>query len=239
MAGIFAYVAYVCVTYFYARQFTKYPAPIAKSLRRALYYTNINPDTELARKYYKRALEQCDEFGLDPFSDDVLGIRIQTAAWQEKLGNYLGAIFVLESIYRDCLLWVATMEKAIADGTVDKSGVVKPPPAPEPKEGEAPKEQKQQENLWRKRNRLLAKAVATSNKLGELYGDDHVNDFENAQKRLTWTVETALKEWRRRSTEGVKPEEGPWLSPEELGGAMECKLFPVIYTMRRFFWHCY
>lgn len=160
---------------------------------------------------------------MDPFSDDVLGIRIQTAAWLEKIGNYQGAITVLTSVWRDCTLWVTTMEKGIADGTVDKSGVVKPPPLPAPKEGEEIKELPAQENLWRKRNRLLAKAVGTSTKLGELYADDHVNDSDNAQIRLTWAVETALSESKRRSTEGVKPEEGKWLSPEEFGGAMECE----------------
>ncbi|KAM0493076.1 hypothetical protein ACHAPB_008602 [Verticillium nonalfalfae] len=223
LLGISAYIIKVCIEYFYARQFTKYPAPIAKSLRRALYYTNMSPDPQLAKKWYKKALEQCDELGLDPYSDDVLGIRIQTAAWLEKIGNYQGAITVLESIMKDCTKWVGVMETGIADGTIDKSGVVPPSQATQG-DGEQDTqeaEEEKPENLWHKRNRLLAKAVGTSTKLGELYADNHVNDSDNAHARLTWAVETALSESRRRSAEGVKPEEGKWLTPEEFGGVME------------------
>ncbi|CRK43303.1 hypothetical protein BN1723_019152, partial [Verticillium longisporum] len=217
LLGISAYIIKVCIEYFYARQFTKYPAPIAKSLRRALYYTNMSPDPQLAKKWYKKALEQCDELGLDPYSDDVLGIRIQTAAWLEKIGNYQGAITVLESIMKDCTKWVGAMETGIADGTIDKSGVVPPSQVTQGdgEQGTQEEEEEKPENLWHKRNRLLAKAVGTSTKLGELYADNHVNDSENAHARLTWAVETALSESRRRSAEGVKPEEGKWLTPEE------------------------
>ncbi|GKT50360.1 uncharacterized protein ColSpa_10541 [Colletotrichum spaethianum] len=224
LAGVSIYIVKLYFDYFMARQFTKYPKPIAKSLRRALYYTNISPDPNLARKYYKQALEQCNELQLDPFSDDVLGIRIQTAAWLEKIGNYQGAITVLDSVLRDCLKWVEWMEKSIADGTVDKSG--KPPAVEVLNKDQHPAvaedgEEKVVENLWHKRTRLLAKAVGTSTKLGALYSDEHVMEPENAQARLTWAVETALKESRRRHNEGVKKEEGSWMSPEEIGGAME------------------
>ncbi|GJC98404.1 TPR domain-containing protein [Colletotrichum higginsianum] len=225
LAGVSIYIVKLYFDYFMARQFTKYPKPIAKSLRRALYYTNIKPDPNLARKYYKQALEQCNELQLDPFSDDVLGIRIQTAAWLEKIENYQGAITVLDSVMRDCLRWVEWMEKSVADGTVDKSG--KPPTVKVMPEEKRPVvaengEEVVVENLWHKRTRLLAKAVGTSTKLGALYSDEHVLEPENAQARLTWAVETALTESRRRREEGVKEEEGPWMSPEEIGGAMEC-----------------
>ncbi|CRK41076.1 hypothetical protein BN1723_005016 [Verticillium longisporum] len=160
LLGISAYIIKVCIEYFYARQFTKYPAPIAKSLRRALYYTNMSPDPQLAKKWYKKALEQCDELGLDPYSDDVLGIRIQTAAWLEKIGNYQGAITVLESIMKDCTKWVGAMETGIADGTIDKSGVTPPSQATQGdgEQGTQEEEEEKPENLWHKRNRLLAKA---------------------------------------------------------------------------------
>ncbi|KAF6833895.1 TPR domain-containing protein [Colletotrichum musicola] len=225
LAGVSVYIIKLYFDYFQARQFTKYPAPVAKSLRRALYYTNISPDPNLARKYYKQALEECNELQLDPFSDDVLGIRIQTAAWLEKIQNYQGAITVLNSVLQDCVKWVEWMEKSMSDGTMDKSG--KPPAVKVVSEGQRPtiavddEEEKVPENLWHKRTRLLAKAVGTSTKLGALYSDEHVLEPENAQARLTWAVETALSESRRRHKEGVKKEEGSWMKPEEIGGAME------------------
>ncbi len=121
------YIVRVYFTYFYAEQFTKYPQPIAKSLRRALYYSNYQPDTKLALKYYRMALEQCDQYQLDPFSDDVLGIKIQLAAWLEKIGSHDNAIQVLERVLGDCKRWVEVMEKGVKDGNIPKS-LMPPPP---------------------------------------------------------------------------------------------------------------
>lgn len=235
IAGVVGYTAHLYFDYFNASQFTRFPKPVAKSLRRALYYTNIKPDPKLAHKNYKRALEQCNEAGLDPFSDEVLGIRIQTAAWLEGIGNYNGAITVLGGLVADCLRWVAVMEKGVADGSMPKDGKVRAPKPPtdqkeaaSSKAGAAGAEEKRDEeylpeNLWRKRSRLLAKAVGTSVKLGELNADEHVMRPEDSQSRLTWAVETALKEFKRRSDEGEKEDEGPWMSPSEIGGALECE----------------
>lgn len=234
---IFAYTVRLYFTYFYHSQFTRYPKPIANSLRRALYYTNIAPDPELALKYYKRAMEQCAEHGLDPFSDEVLGIRIQTSFWLQKIGNYKGAHQVLEGVLGDCKKWLDVMDQSVRDGKVDKEGkfVAIPLESPEAKiQAEANKEREPAapattktdddfvpENLWHKRRRLLAKAIGTAVKLGELYSDEHVLEPENSHKHLVWAVESALKEFRRRREEGVKEGEGDWLSPEEMGGTME------------------
>ncbi|RGP68129.1 tpr repeat-containing [Fusarium longipes] len=230
-----AYTVYLYFNYFYHYQFTRYPKPIANSLRRALYYTNINPDAELALKYYKRAMDQCAEHGLDPYSDEVLGIRIQTSYWLEKITNYSGCLQVLEGILADCNRWISVMEQSVKEGKVSDDGrLVKPtlktpnassdqvatsvasaPEQASANEDEAP------ESLWHKRQRILAKTVGIAIKLGELYADEHVLDPDNSQKHLIWAVETALKEARRRKAEGVKPGEGDWLSPGQMGGAME------------------
>lgn len=227
------YTVYLYFAYFQDIQFTRFPTDVAKSLRRALYYTNIKPDPKLAHKYYKRAIEQCNDHGLDPFSDDVLGIRIQVAAWLEKIGNFDGAVTVLDGIAKDCLRWVETMEKAMAEGTLPKDGKVKVPkpevseekPAAEAEKAEE-EEQYLPENLWGKRTRLLAKTVATNVKLGELCADEHVLRPEESQFRLTWAVETALKELKRRHDEGVKEDEGPWMSATEIGGTLEGMMAP-------------
>ncbi|MBE3042565.1 hypothetical protein IMZ48_08305, partial [Candidatus Bathyarchaeota archaeon] len=108
VTSIAVYTVYLYFAYFQDSQFTRFPTAVAKTLRRALYYTNIKPDNKLAHKYYKRALEQCNDHGLDPFSDDVLGIRIQIAAWLEKIGNFEGALTVLDGIAKDCMRWVET-----------------------------------------------------------------------------------------------------------------------------------
>ncbi|KAI8950649.1 TPR domain-containing protein [Xylaria longipes] len=224
-AAVSVYVVYAYFNYFQSRQFTRFPPDIAKSLRRALYYSNYAPDPKLALKYYKLALEQCTAARLDPFSDEVIGVRIQLAAWLEKIGNFKNSIEVLEALLQDCKKWVEVMEKSVQDGLIDKSGrlisatTVQPST---PKEGDQSSgEEIEPENLWAKRTRVLGKSVGISVKLGELHADDHVLQGDAAGEHLIWAVETVLKELQRRQVEGVKEGEGDWMSPEQIGGALE------------------
>ncbi|KAI0972292.1 TPR domain-containing protein [Xylaria arbuscula] len=226
-AAVSVYVVFAYFNYFQASQFTRFPPEIAKSLRRALYYTNYSPDPKLAAKYYKLALEQCAAAGLDPFSDEVIGVRIQLAAWLEKIGKFNNSIEVLEALLRDCKKWVELMEKSAQDGLIDKLGrltnaVAPQPTIPKEKEGEGDEESVEEpENLWAKRTRVLGKTVGISVKLGELYSDEHVLQGDAAGEHLVWAVETVLKELQRRQVDGVKEGEGDWMTPEQIGGALE------------------
>lgn len=195
-------------------------------MRKALYYSNHEIDPQRALKYYKQALELCDEFKLDHFSDDVMGIKIQVAAWLEKIQSFRNAIDVLETLLSDCKRWVDAMEKAAREGTLPP---LTPSPPPEPKEGEPapdtppPEQQLPVETWWGKRTRILGKAIGISVKLAELYSDEHVLERELAHERLVWAVETIFRETQRRAKEGLKEGEGEWLKPEEIGGSMEGK----------------
>jgi len=191
-AGTLLYTNYIYNSYIIGA-FHKFPEPVAKQLRKALYYTNISLSPRDAVKYYKEALRVADEIGMDPFSDEILGIKIQLASLMEKIHQYQKAIDVLEIVRSDCLKWI--------DQFGNKPG------------NEA------------KRTRVLAKTVAISVKLGELYANEYVMEKEAAEERLVWVVETVLKEQQRREVEGVKPEEGPWLSAEEIGGSLEGRWF--------------
>lgn len=123
------------------------------------------------------------------------------------------------------------MEKSTQEGLIDKSGhlinpegssLVTKPRATSDNEAESDKEpESDTENLWGKRTRVLGKSVGISAKLGELYADEHVLQSDVAGERLIWAVETILKELQRRQVEGVKEGEGDWMSPEEIGGALE------------------
>ena len=219
VVAVFAYCVYVYYNYFYSRQFTRYPEPVAQALRKALYFSNYDPDPQRALKYYKQALELCDQEGLDHFSDDVMGIKIQVAAWLEKIESYQNAISVLENLLGDCKRWVEVMEKSAAEGTLPKLD-----PASAPKEGE-PVSEEPRETMWGKRTRILGKAIGVSVKLANLYSDEHVLERELAHERLVWAVETTLREMQRRAKDGLKEGEGEWMSPEEIGGSMEGELF--------------
>lgn len=79
---------------------------MAKPLRRAVYYTNYALDPKNALKYYKETLRVADEIGFDPFSDEMIGVKIQVAALFEKAQHYDKAIGVLEIIKSDNLKWM-------------------------------------------------------------------------------------------------------------------------------------
>jgi len=223
---ILGYTVKIYFTYFNSDQFTRYPEPIAKALRRALYYSNYQPDGKRALKYYKQALELCDEHNLDPFSDDVMGIKIQLAAWLEKVGSYEGSAKVLETLLGDCKRWIDVVEKGLKDGTLPKTML--PPSTPNPQDSTATSEvqsepQQPQETIWGKRTRILGKAIGISVKLAEIYADEHMLEQDLAHENLVWAVETTLKEMQRRSAEGLKDGEGEWMTGEQIGATLECK----------------
>ncbi|GAO17105.1 uncharacterized protein UV8b_00310 [Ustilaginoidea virens] len=236
---VFAIVLRSFFLAFYNPQFSRYPEPVANSLRLAIYYTNYKPDPQLALKYYRRAMEQVREAGLDPFSDEVLGIRLQVSAWLLKVESYKASIDVLESVLHDCRTWVDTMERSasVPDGTATAAGArasstsggaateraAAAPPAAHAQgpDGQAQDAGPDVETLWRKRQRLLAKAVGIAVKLGQVYADEHVMEPEKSSDRLVWAVETSLKELQRRRARGPRPGEHDWLSPAELGAVLE------------------
>lgn len=224
------YVVRIYFTYFYSRQFTRYPPSVAKYLRRALYFSNYSPDPKRALKNYRLALEECTALSLDPFSEDVLGIRIQLASWLEQVQSYDLAIKVLELLLADCRRWVDLMEKDAKDAK-DAEGNLSPRLAPRLLTGKANKaadgsegaDEAESETVWGRRTRILRKAIGTSIKLGELYADEHVLDSGLAHERLVWSVDTALKEFQRRAVDGLQDGEGEWMSPVEMGAALECE----------------
>lgn len=103
-SGCIVYANYLYQTYIIA-SFHKYPEPVAAKLRRALYFTNTDLQPKEALKYYKQALEVANELGMDPFSEEIIGVKIQVAALMENIMNYNKAIEVLEILKRDCLQW--------------------------------------------------------------------------------------------------------------------------------------
>lgn len=163
---------------------------MANKLRRALYYSNIELNPKKAVEYYRQALAVADEVGMDPFSDEILGTKIQLAAFMEKINKHQKAIDVLETVKSDCLRWIEARGKM--------------------------------EGNEAKRNRLLGKTVGIGVKLGELYANEYIAYLEAAERNLIEAVETTLREQKRREDEGVKEGEGPWMSNEEMGGALEC-----------------
>ena len=130
---------------------------------------------------------------MDPFSDEILGVKIQLAFLMEKIKQYEKAIFVLETVHADCIRWIEQL-----GGKPGNEG---------------------------KRSRVLGKTVGISAKLGELYASEDIDDLEAAEEKLMYSVTAVLKERKRRQDEGVREGEGPWMSDEEQGAALESEAF--------------
>lgn len=170
--------------------FHKYPEPVAQKLRRALYFTNTDLQPQEALKYYKQALQVAEEMEMDPFSDEIIGVKIQVAFLMEKVSQWHKAIEVLERVRNDNLKWIELF------GNLEHNKV--------------------------RRTNILAKTIAISVKLGELYGHPTIYDRDMAEERLVWAVEASLKEQQRRQSNQVSEEdEGKWLTNEEIGASLE------------------
>jgi len=89
------------------KPYHNFPEPVAKKLRRALFYSRGNfLDMREANKYFRQALALADELGMDPFSDEIMGVKYSIAALFEENGYYSLATDVLEIMRADCQRWV-------------------------------------------------------------------------------------------------------------------------------------
>jgi tetratricopeptide (TPR) repeat protein len=107
-AGCFASVAYYA--YNISRLASVFPKPVANKLRRALYHTSIDVNPRKALDYYRQAIAAAAAAGMDPFGDEVIGIKLSCAAMLEKVGAVRNAIEVLEIVRNDCLEYVERRE---------------------------------------------------------------------------------------------------------------------------------
>ncbi|KAJ4371104.1 hypothetical protein N0V83_004320 [Neocucurbitaria cava] len=112
--GVIVLVSGICVLYipwYYKNVIIKpyhnFPEPVAKKLRKALFYSRGKwLDIREANKYFRQALALADEMGMDPFSDEIMGVKYTIAALFEDAGYYSLAIDVLEIMRNDCQRWV-------------------------------------------------------------------------------------------------------------------------------------
>ncbi|KAF2801021.1 hypothetical protein K505DRAFT_291475 [Melanomma pulvis-pyrius CBS 109.77] len=89
------------------RPYHNFPEPVAKKLRRALFYSTApHEDLREANKYFRQALQVATEVGMDPFSDEIMGVKYKIAQLFEEAGYYQMSCDVLEIMRVDCQRWM-------------------------------------------------------------------------------------------------------------------------------------
>jgi len=86
--------------------FKGFPEEVATPLRKALYFDNHGNDPQRALRYYQDALREAAAVGMDPWSDEVVGLKIRVAAFLEKYGALELSAKILDSLRKSALEWV-------------------------------------------------------------------------------------------------------------------------------------
>lgn len=210
-AMAFAYITYVELTYV-GPQYHNFPPPVADSLRTAIYYTEIDLNPPKALKAYKEALRIAAELDVHPFSDEILGIKLQAAMMLEKAGLMKPAIDVLERTKAETLAWVEAGRAGDAAAAAAKVKEVQDQTNKTAANAEVNTETKQQteEDLEalahyevRQRDKALKKVVGIMMKLAELYSSEHIQEDKQAEVMQVAAVELCLKEMHRRQRLGL------------------------------------
>ncbi|KAJ5393363.1 uncharacterized protein N7487_011004 [Penicillium crustosum] len=236
-AFIFAYISYVELTRV-GPQYHKFPPPVADALRTAVYYTEIDLNPAKAMKAYREALHIALEMGIHPYSDEILGIKLQVAMMLEKAGLVKPAIDVLERTKNETLAWVDEVTAGNAAAAAEKvkqaQAQVQKTPANVQVDTEAIKETEEDLKAMaqyeaRQRDKALKKVVGIAMKLGELYSSEYIQDEKKAEVAQVAAVEICLKEMHRRqklglpvgsSSSGEGSDGEAWLNLTEIATAL-------------------
>ncbi|KAJ5662330.1 uncharacterized protein N7477_009946 [Penicillium maclennaniae] len=231
---LFTYISYVELTQV-APQYHNFPQPVAESLRSAVYYTEIDLNPIKALNSYKEALRRALDLGMHPFSDEVMGIKLQVALMLEKAGLVKASVEVLERTRTETMKWIeegraaetpagkedaklSASAKATPDNVQIKDGAIQ----------EAEEELKKMQAFEaRQRDKALKKVVGMEMKLAELYSSDHIQEDKKAEAAQVAAVELCLKEMHRRQKLGLPVGGGSgdansdaWLNMTEIATAL-------------------
>lgn len=187
-------------------QYHNFPPEVAKPLRRAVYYTDVDSNPSKAMNSFKEALVIADHLGLHPYSDEVLGIKLNISMMLEKAGLIKAAIEVLERVRAESLAWVEEVRRKKLLRENERAGEKKTPAVSDDPEEAAREEEKRREeeqNEDRLREKTLKKIIGMGLKLGELYATEGIQDHAKAETAMTSSIELCLEEMRRRQRLGL------------------------------------
>ncbi|OJJ68490.1 hypothetical protein ASPBRDRAFT_46693 [Aspergillus brasiliensis CBS 101740] len=230
--AVFSYIAYKEATEV-GPQYHKFPPPVAERLRTAIYYTDVKLNPVKAIDAYSEAIKLSAELHMHPYSDEVMGIKLQVSKCLEMAGLVPAAIQVLEKTRADAYHWVKSrMEtEAFKKGESDyffargpsaeKGELAAGPMNVDPAIADTYERMKEAEIYeYQQVEKTLAKVVGMSVKLAELYKSDYVQDDQKAEEALEFAVQLSLGEVQRRLQAKLPIGGGNWMTLTEIGTAL-------------------
>ena len=183
---------------------THYPPKVADALRKALYYTEVNLQPHKALQYYREALALCKV--VDMFVNAGL-YKPAVNALDRTIQETTKFINGQSELQTKSLKELLTLEDIPVEdrNTLDFQ--------------EANKEAL--EFRMKQRPRLVKKVIGMFLLMGDLLADDHMREFEKAQKVRENAVRMCLVEMKLRRALGqpvvVPPEDDSWMTLEDVG----------------------
>lgn len=159
-----------------APQYAAYPTPVEQRLRLALHYTYIQPDPDQATTYFREALSAAAGVGMNPFSKEVMGIRIRFAQMLENFGRVKSAVDIMNSIVDDCEEKLAEINRKSILVEVEKT------------------EQTDLDQPPSLRPALIRGIIQARVKLASLYSSDYIQDTRMAKQTLSDAITLLVKE---------------------------------------------
>lgn len=163
------------------------------------------------------ALIEANKAGMQEWSDEVTGIKIQVASMFESMGRLDKAAEALELVFAD------------AASFVEKQDALQESPSPD---GPPPAGARDRQA----RSRVLKRMIGMSTKLAELYADDRLGARDIAEEKLIWGATRTLKERARR--QGMTPEqeslEGDWMNEVEIAASLESLAMHYMSTRQNY-----
>ena len=183
-----------------------YPPNVESFLRLALHHTHVRPDPDAASEAYVHALNQAERVGMDPFSKEVLGIRIKLAECLEKFGRVKGAVGVLKGIAIECEEKVRDMDRksvrnsrlALAENDMTTDQMA---------DSEA-------------RKALLRQVIQCEVKAATLCTSDYIQDPKAAKDLLSRSMKLLVEESQDAKNKGFTAENGAGLSLDEIASIL-------------------
>ena len=198
-----------CVSYSQYSKFRPrsgaYPPPVEERLRLALHFTHVQPDGPKAIRYFQEALSIAAGHGMDPFSNEAMGLRIRYAQMLEDFGRGLQAAEIVKSIVNDYEEELFEVDRQLLSYSTA--------PATRPQGVSNSGTSRSSEYS---RSNLVKGLIQAQVKLASLYASDHIQNPRLAKESLSEAINLLVRETKDASSKGLSEDNNAALTYEEI-----------------------